>query len=241
MKSAFSIALIVVLFFPGLSQEKKKVKCNTWIGFGPSIVKYKINAQHAADAKSKAALHFFIHEELRIRPWASLVSGIGYFGQGLGFSSYYFKPDVLNLYTKEFNYNYEMRLHELNIPFQLKANFNRNTQSKKTFFLQSGLVLRNVFAGTLEVTEQKTGKLIYYGDPEHQFLSTILGKNWGSNFDISFGYRGQFGDGKTGMFFRTIFSKQLNQSLIVPQGTGSFTNDLRHSSTGISFVLGLVF
>lgn len=233
--------LVNLISFCALSQEKKKPRMHTWIGIGPSVIKYKINLLHSADPKPKSAVSFFVHEEIYIRNWASLVSGLGYFGHGLGFSSYYFKPDELKLYNGEFNYTYSMRLHELQIPMKLKIDFSKNKQSRKAIFVQTGLVVRNVFSGSLEVTEAKTGKLVYYGDPSHRFYSTLVGGKWGSNVELSIGYSKKVGTGKNAMFFSMNYLRQLNQSYIEPKSSGFFAADLKHTSSGIQFILGFEF
>lgn len=125
----------------------------TRIMVAPVISFYKVNKNHASGVSQKMSGLFSIKEEFRLNASHTVFFSIGaeYFVHGLKFFSYYFNPDSLQLYDGEMNYSYNLYVHELDIPLQMKISFTKENNSKFSPYVVFGYHLRTLLFGGLKV------------------------------------------------------------------------------------------
>ena len=111
---------IVFPFYINAQTTTKARSVRTRIMIAPVISFYKINKNHASGVAQRMSGIISMKEEFRLNSSHTMFLSIGaeYFIHGLKFSSYYFKPDSLQLYDGEMKYAYNLYMHELDIPIQ---------------------------------------------------------------------------------------------------------------------------
>ncbi len=87
---------------------------------GPAIGFYKINTNHATDPNQRISALIGFNKEFRLsRDYKSFfLVGADYFFHGLNFKSYYFSPDSIKIYDKNFSYTYTLYINELNMAYE---------------------------------------------------------------------------------------------------------------------------
>lgn len=157
--------------------EKKSPIARTRIMIAPVISFYKINKNHSSGARQKMSGVFCIKEEFRLNHQHTMFFSIGaeYFVHGVNFFSYYFKPDSLQLYNGEMNYSYDLYIHELDIPLQLKISFKRENNSLVTPYVMFGYHLRTLLFGMVKVKEN--GEQIVKKQEDLVFKNPLIGKH----------------------------------------------------------------
>lgn len=135
--------------------EGKSPRMRTRIMIAPSISFYKINPNHATGAKQKMSGLFSIKEEFRLNDAHNLYFMIGaeYFLHGVNFYSYYFKPDSIKLYNGNMDYAYNLYIHEIDIPLQMKFSFKHENNALVTPYFMLGYHIRTLLFGGLKVKE----------------------------------------------------------------------------------------
>jgi hypothetical protein len=180
LKILHSFVLCLIFFFVGHS--KPLGEPNTHFGsrvrlhLGPALGFYSINPNHAADPKQKFNFLIGVNKEFSLsRDYKSfLLVGVDYFFHGLGFKSYYFPPDTLQLYDKNFQYDYSLQVNELQLPLQFKYLFKPEHNSLFSPYLCVAYHLRYLMPSKLKVS--------YYGnvkkeeEAELKFKTPLFGK-----------------------------------------------------------------
>jgi len=102
------------------------------------------------------AFNISIKEEIRIDKHNKdfLLIGAEYLYHGVSFNSYYFYADSLKLYTADrLRYNYNITIHELNFPIQLKHSFQKETNSILSSYIFAGYCYRWIIENQLKVLD----------------------------------------------------------------------------------------
>lgn len=158
LKILHSFVLCLIFCFTG--HAKPAGEPNTHFGsrvrlhLGPALGFYSINPNHAADPKQKFNFLIGVNKEFSVsRDYKSfLLVGVDYFFHGLGFKSYYFPPDTLQLYDKNFEYDYSLQVNELQLPVQFKYLFKPEHNSLFSPYLCVGYHLRYLMPSKLKVS-----------------------------------------------------------------------------------------
>jgi hypothetical protein len=171
---------------------------------GPAIGFYTINTHHASDAQQKFSALIGINKEFRMsHDYKSFILiGIDYFFHGLGFKSYYFPPDSLKLYDKNFNHDYYLQIQELQLPVQFKYLFRPEHNSLFSPYLCVGYHLRYLLTGKVQVS--------YYGTElkneaaEIKFKNPLLTDALNAGVSLSLGWQKNSLASSKGSFFAEL-------------------------------------
>lgn len=198
-----SAVIVFVLFFLGITSANsdrladpifstakaptKQRIMRTRISIAPVISFYSINTNHATSPTQKMSGIFSLKEEFRLNPTHTMFFSIGaeYFVHGLNFNSYYFKPDSIQLYKGDKNYQYSLYIHELDFPIQLRIAFKRENNTIYSPYIALAYHFRTLLFGSLEVkkdgeTEIKKQEDITFKNPlftnrNNPFVSLTVG------------------------------------------------------------------
>ncbi|MBL7901065.1 MAG: hypothetical protein JNK73_03645 [Bacteroidia bacterium] len=193
LKVLHSFVLCLIFFFSGHS--KPSGEPNTHFGsrvrlhLGPALGFYTINPNHAAEPKQKFNFLIGLNKEFSLsRDYKSfLLVGVDYFFHGLGFKSYYFPPDTLQLYDKNFEYDYSLQVNELQLPVQFKYLFKPEHNSLFSPYLCVGYHLRYLMPSKLKVS--------YYGnvkkeeEAELKFKTPLFDDQLNAAVSLSLGWQ----------------------------------------------------
>ncbi len=139
-----------------LRNRRKNPYVKTRIGFSPVVGLYKANKSHTSSTKPKMSFNISLKEEIRLdrHNLNFLMVGAEYMLHGVSFNSYYFYSDSLQLYTPErMRYKYNLTIHELDFPIQLKHSFQKETNTIFSSYIFAGYCYRWIFEGHLKVDE----------------------------------------------------------------------------------------
>jgi hypothetical protein len=142
-----------------LRNNRKNPVFKTRLSLSPVIGFYKSNVHHTSSSKAKASFNFSIKEEIRLdrNNMNYIMIGAEYMMHGLSFSSYYFYKDSLQLYTPDrLKFKYDLLIHEVDFPIQLKHSFQKETNSIFSSYLFAGYVYRWIVASKLKVSDSET-------------------------------------------------------------------------------------
>lgn len=147
----------------GQTNESKALRGNrrsliikTRIGISPVIGIYTPNKNIATGTRQKMAFCFSIKEEITLSKHHRdfLWVGAEYMFHGVTFKSYYFYADSLQLYTSERQrYTYDITMHEIDFPVQLKHSFTNETNSLSSAYIFAGYCYRWLLASHLTVSD----------------------------------------------------------------------------------------
>jgi hypothetical protein len=165
-KGLHTALLYLFLFSTGIC--KSSGDPNTHFGsrirlhLGPGLGFYTVNPNHAAEPKQKFNFLMGLNKEFSLsRDYKTFfLVGVDYFYHGLGFKSYYFPPDTLQLYDKKFEYDYTLLIHELQLPLQFKYLFRPEHNSMFSPYVCVAYHLRYLLPSSLKVA--------YYGNLKEQ-------------------------------------------------------------------------
>lgn len=171
---------------------------------GPAIGFYKINTNHAEDPRQQISALVGFNKEFRLsKDYRSFfLVGADYFFHGLNFKSYYFSPDTIKIYDKNFNYAYTLFIHELNIPFQFKYLFKPENNSLFSPYLAVAYHLRYLLSSQLEVTQE--GNLIKADSPELKFKTPLLTDQLNAAVSVSAGWQKNKRTNSKGSFYTEL-------------------------------------
>lgn len=161
------LATVIVLFIfcaasaqddggRNLRNRRKNPIIKTRIGISPVLGFYRSNKNHTSGTKPKMAYSFSWKEEIRIdkNNQSFLLIGVEYMFHGVSFNSYYFYEDSLKLYTKErMGYKYNITIHELDFPIQIKRSFQKETNSIYSAYIFAGYCYRWIIESNLKVSD----------------------------------------------------------------------------------------
>lgn len=146
--------------------DKKSPLARTRVSLATGVSFYKINKNHATSPNQKASGLFCIKEEFRINRNHTMYFSIGaeYFVHGMGFNSYYFTPDRIQIYSGEMNAKYSLYIHELDIPVQLKISFKKENNTLMTPYILFGYHFRTMLFGNVVVKQEGEKKASAHSD-----------------------------------------------------------------------------
>jgi hypothetical protein len=163
------------LFKPAPSPGQSRI-IRSRLTLGPVIGFYKINKNHAASPTQKMSGLISFSEEIRLtyKHNSFLLIGVDYMVHGVNFNSYYFKPDSIQLYTGDMNYNYSIYFHEFAIPIQLKLCFNHENNARFTPYVMIGYHFRVMMDAQLKVKQD--GELVHKTYEVIEFKNKLFSK-----------------------------------------------------------------
>lgn len=234
--------LLVLFFFIsiGLNAQRSKISGNGFrINFGPVIGFYNINQRHAATPTQKMSAMLGFKRERRLgRDYKTFVlAGVDYFFHGLNFQSYYFDPDTIKIYDKNFNARYSMFMHELNVPVQFKYLFKSENNSLFSPYLAVSYHLRCLLPGNLKVTQD--GSPVKEDHLDVKFKNPLLWDKLNAFVSISLGWQKNSLTVSKGSFFMEFNYRYAFSPLYFE--TEYSASSLFINSTHLAFLLGLKF
>lgn len=218
MKSAnnkvvlFALLLLhCVSAFSSNGGNKKRSNGN-WISMGTAVGFYSVNTKHAGRAAQKLNFQFAFYREWGVdkTSQAYFSTGLAYFYHGLGFRSYFFKPDSVALYNKKFNYDYTVFVHELQAPFEYKYLFTRRDNSLYGPYVKAGICLRWLAAS--EVYVRQNGAKVKYDYPGLEFRTPLIDRQLSSIGEVGLGFqKNGVGPDKSSAFVEINFKYGFGQ------------------------------
>jgi len=223
---------------PSKSSAKSSAK-GVRISFGPVLGFYMVNQNHVKNPVQKPSVLFAFKKEVRLsRDYRSyFLYGFEYFFHGLNFQSYYFKPDSLKLYDKDFAYKYSLFIQEIAIPLQFKYSFRRENNNLFSPYLMIGYHLRYLLPGSLKVTQN--GNPVKSDEPGLKFEHPLLSNQMNAYISATIGWqRNHTATSKLGFFvelnYRYGFSPYYFEKDYAP-------SSLFINSTHLTLQVGLKF
>lgn len=136
-----------------LRNNRKNARVKTRIGFSPVLGIYKANKNHTSNAKQKMSGAVSVKEEIRLdkKNRCFLMIGADYIYHGVSFDSYYFQKDSIQFYNKLMTAKYNLVIHELDIPIQLKYSFKKETNSVFSGYVFAGYCNRWLLKNNLSI------------------------------------------------------------------------------------------
>lgn len=162
---------------------------------------YSINLKHARSPFPKFSALAGVKKEWRIdrENRQFFLTGIDYFFHGLGFRSYYFKPDTLAIYDNSFSYTYSLFIQELHLPLQYKYLFKRREKKAFSSYLQLGYHLRYLVTSDVRITQN--GGKVKYDSPELKFKTPLISTRLNPFLSLSYGLQRNTTGPEKGNFF----------------------------------------
>jgi hypothetical protein len=172
-------------FPPAMGASSRGIRFN----FGPCIGFYKINNNHAQNPSAKMSALIGFKKEVRLNRSnkAFFLWGFDYFFHGVNFKSYYFKPDSLHLYDRNFAYNYSLFIQELNLPLQMKYSFTKENNSLYSPYVMIGYHLR--FLLPANITVSRDGNNVKQASEDLQFRNSFIDKRINSFVSATAGWQ----------------------------------------------------
>lgn len=187
--------IVITLFSSGLAQEDGGNKRNnsyvkTRIGLSPVLGLYKANKHHSSGSRPKMSFSISLKEEIRLdrHNLNFLMIGAEYMMHGVSFNSYYFYSDSLKLYTPDrLRYKYNLTIHELDFPIQLKHSFQKETNAIFSSYIFAGYCYRWIIGGKLTIEEN--GNELINKSEQYKFKSPAFNPVNSSFFNLGAGFQ----------------------------------------------------
>jgi hypothetical protein len=197
----FVFIILIPFLFQAHTYPKIQASKGIRFNFGPAVSFYSINRKHAGRPIQKFSVLLGLKKEWRLdREFRSFfLTGLDYYYHGIGFQSYYFKPDTLKIYDKQFNYNYSLFIHELHLPLQYKYLFKRRDNRLFSSYLQLAYHLRYLLGSDLKITEN--GNKVKYDSPELKFKNPLFNEKLNAFVSLSYGFQKNSIGSSKGNFF----------------------------------------
>ena len=173
-----------------LRNRRKNPYVKTRIGFSPVLGLYKANKNHSSSTRPKMAFNISLKEEIRLdrNNQNFFLIGVEYMMYGVSFNSYYFYSDSLRLYTPDrLRYKYNLIIHELDFPIQLKYSFQKETNTIFSSYIFAGYCYRWIIAGNLKV-EENGNELVNRYEP-YKFKSPAFNPVNSSFINVGAGFQ----------------------------------------------------
>lgn len=191
----------------GAAPPSSKSPNATRFAFGAGYGFYMINTHHARSGSSLPSFNFGVRREYKTdKAFKSYFAfGLEYFVHGLNYYSYYFKPDSLKLYDKSLmTYRYDLLIHEIGLPLQLKILFKRSDNSLFSPYISLGYHFRYLAASNLNITLNNQN--IKKDSPDLQFRNSTLGPKLNSFVSASIGWqKNNLASSKHSFFIELIY------------------------------------
>ena len=226
---------LVASEFPRQPRHKGSGNGNR-LSIGTSINFYRINLNHAAAPRQKPNFMLGFRRELRMSNdyKTYLLFGADYYFHGLGFKSYYFEPGTIQVYDKNFAYDYTLFINEIQLPIQVKYMLRAEDNSIYSPYFMFGHHFRYMLPGILQVRDQ--GKLIKDEIADVKFKTALISKRVNSTVSASLGWqKNKLGPSKKSFFAE--FNIQYGFSDYFFSTTYS-ANSLFINCTQVTFLVG---
>jgi hypothetical protein len=211
----------------------------TRIYFGPAYGFYSVNPRHAGDPVNRTSIAAGFKREFRVdRSYQTyILIGAEYFLHGVGFNSYYFKPDSLQIYDGSMRYHYALGMQELVFPLEFKYLFKRADDRLFSPYVAIGYHVRTLLPATLRITDQ--GGKVKNDVVQMEFRHPLFNSLVNSGVHLALGWQKNAISSSKGSFytevnFRYGFSQYYFEEVYAPSSL--FTN-----STHLTLVVGLRF
>lgn len=168
---------------------------------GILLQRYSYNKFHSANISSGISYLMALHQEFTLdgmKQKKFLSIGVEYLYHSFSFNSYYFYADSTKLYTGYMNYNYSVKVNEINIPLLYKHNFSRENNDVHGIFFSVGYVYRIILPGHTSVSYNGREQNSQHIRPE--FKIPVLNKYANSYAHLSIGYQKNNPMGKMKMY-----------------------------------------
>lgn len=236
------IVLILFLFSKGLfclnpptGYKPKGFRIN----LGPTISFYSLKTKHAVGAAPKPGGMIGIKKEFNVGKdhKTFFLVGAEYFFHGVKFKSYYFDQDTLQLYDKSFAYEYNVMMHEISVPLQVKFSFTKENNSLFSPYIMLGYHLRYMLPAKVNVTQE--GNPVIGSKEDVRFKIPLMGDRVNAAASISLGWQKNIiNNSKSGFFVEANFKYGFSQyKLDASYGPSSLYMNSGH----FTLLLGLTF
>lgn len=174
-------------FFTKTSSRTTTPLVRTRLMIAPVISFYGINKNHSSNVRQKMSGLFSLKEEIRLNEKHNMFLEIGveYMVHGLNFNSYYFKPDSIQLYTGNMNYQYSLYVHEIDFPIQIKLCFNHENNARITPYCMIGYHFRTLLDANLKVKQD--GETVHKTYEVLTFKNKLISKRNNPFLSLTFG------------------------------------------------------
>lgn len=181
------------------ARMKTRVSFSSCIGF------YSTNKNYTVDTRQKMALCLSVKQEIQLNKQKTdfILIGLNYMWHGLTYNSYYFKPDSIQLYYGNKNYNYSLRIHEINLPIQYKMSLKRENNKISSPYLLFGYFFRYLVSAKADITQN--GQAIMNDKVALKFKNAIITKRNNAFLNIGIGYQKNAKSGPTAVFAEANF------------------------------------
>lgn len=174
------------------------------LNFGPSLGFYSINENHASDPRQKFSFLAGFNKEFSLsRDYTTFILvGADYLYHGLSFKSYYFSADSLAIYNRNFDHDYQLRVHELQLPVKFKYLFRPEHNSLFSPYLAVSYHLRYFLPAQLQVTYY--GNIKEDGSVDLQFKTPLIEKHLNAALSLTAGWQKNSLASSKGSFFAEL-------------------------------------
>ncbi len=178
-KLKFYLCLCVALLFCNtllIAQNgvTKKSAKGTRIHIGTGSGFYQLLTKHALTPSPRlnftAGFRHEIHFDRTFKNYFAF--GVDYLAHGLAYKSYYFEPNTVKIYDKSFPFQYQLYVHELNLPLHYKYLFKRADNSLFSSYVSIGYHLRYLLASSLRV--KQNGNQLIQDNPDIIFTNALF-------------------------------------------------------------------
>ncbi len=176
------IALFIAAFFfiasgKSTAQPSRRGGHGTIVTIGPSVNFYRLNTRHALDARRRSGFVAGIRREIRVgNSYQTFIqAGAEYFVHGVSYASYYFNQDTLQLYDGNYDHQYAIYIHEVNVPLQLKVLFKRGDNRIYSPYASIAYHLRYLLPSPIQVL--RYGNNVRKDHPQVKFRNHLIHEN----------------------------------------------------------------
>lgn len=205
LHSACLLTMFLLIQEKGLSQSPNNhFGSRIRLNLGPALGFYDINENHSSDPRQTFAFLLGVNKEFALsRDYTTFfLVGVDYLYHGLSFKSYYFTPDSLQIYDKNFDHDYRLNIQELQVPLKFKYLFRPEHNSLFSPYLAVAYHLRYMLPARLRVT--------YFGNTredesvELRFNTPLLLEQMNAALSLSAGWQKNSLASSKGSFFTEL-------------------------------------
>ncbi len=245
MKLQKSISLLILTLYSvyGIADnfhQPSKYK-NAWrfskVNVGVLYQIYTRNTYHSAEAQYGMSYLFGYHNEFALNKQKQnkfISIGIEWMHHSFSYSSYYFYPDSIKLYTGNMNYRYYASMNELNFPIQYKYCFSRENNDIHGMYFCLGYIYRVTLLSHLSASFK--GSEVNSSSLRPPFKIGVLSPYANSYAGISVGYQKNNPLGRMRMFMELYARYSFSPFLI---NTDYTANSLYFNNYTIGIALGV--
>lgn len=161
--------------------------------------------------------------------------GLEYVNQSLTLDSYFFANGYSVIYDKNFLFEHDLNINELELPILFRKTFGKETRSKVTTYLNIGWALRYFAYSSTSIQDLNTGIQVYEGKTNIKFEYPFISDRLGNLYQAALGM--QFNNIRTRKALFIEMSFKLALSRIEYTGINN-SNDLLIRDCSINFTIG---